>query len=675
LAVGSSNSEFTVNGSLTNFNSTSNTLTGGTYNLTGALQFNGANIVTNATSITLTGASSKIVNQTGGNGLANFATNSSGGSFTVAGGRVFTTSGAFTNNGFLTATGSGSDFTTGGSASFINDGTLTATGGASETATGASGRFTNNGTLIVGTASTFSTRGSPTNFSGTTLSGGVYDVSGTFQFAGANIVTNAANITLTGASSQILNSSNGANALANFATNASTGFFGLQGGRSLTTSEAFSNAGSLAISSGSNFTVGGTGMFTQTRGITVDDGALTLASTGTFNLQGGSLFGTGAITGALASSGTITPGDIVKPGQTGILTDTGSYTQNSTGTLDIGIRGTTPGTQYDQLNPTTANLNGTLNINLFGFVPSIGSTFDIMNFSSESGHFSTVNGLAVNSQEHFTVTYQATDVLLTVVAGPCCAPQGSGLFSRAVGPSYEVAELGRLRLGLRGMNWKFPDMNLFDGHDLAPLASEPLLARRAPFIASLTSTRRPGIVGFPGIKFSKVRGGFGTPAVAMQEGAVSVKASSNLSRASVVAGLVPQAVSLPSAARFQTNPGSPVEFRVSTVAQPASTGFVMPTNGLNYTAAFSHTRGLSVATTPYGFTGVGASHALHNGMSPARAFLRNNGHSSGMTAPKSMAYHLNLLPTLGTSPRQSLRELWKRRGNDSRLGYFIFDGF
>src|SRR5690348_5216306 len=40
-----------------------------------------------------------------------------------------------------------------------------------------------------------------------------------------------------------------------------------------------------------------------------------------------------------------------------------------------------------------------------------------MNFSSETGTFSTVNGLSINSKEHFTITYQPTDVLLTVVSG------------------------------------------------------------------------------------------------------------------------------------------------------------------------------------------------------------------------------------------------------------------
>src|SRR5215510_3955827 len=84
LTVGSSTSKFDVNGNLTNFNSTTNTLTGGTYNLTGTLQFNGANIVTNAANITLTGTSSQIVDQSGvTSGLRNFATNASGGSFNL----------------------------------------------------------------------------------------------------------------------------------------------------------------------------------------------------------------------------------------------------------------------------------------------------------------------------------------------------------------------------------------------------------------------------------------------------------------------------------------------------------------------------------------------------------------------------------------------------------------
>jgi len=189
LTVGSNTSKFVVNGNLTNFNSVSDTLTGGTYNVTGALQFNGANVVNNAANITLTGASSKIVDQSSANGLANFATNT--GTFGLAGGRNFTTA----------------------------------------------GNFTNNGTLTVGMGSTFDVNGNLSNFSGTTLTGGIYGITGTLQFNGANIVTNAANITLTGASSKIVNQTS-ANALAGLASNASSGSFTINGGRSFTTAEA-----------------------------------------------------------------------------------------------------------------------------------------------------------------------------------------------------------------------------------------------------------------------------------------------------------------------------------------------------------------------------------------------------------------------------------------------------
>jgi hypothetical protein len=105
---------------------------------------------------------------------------------------------------------------------------------------------------------------------------------------------------------------------------------------------------------------------------------------------------------------------------TGILTDKGAYTQGASGILGISIGGATAGTQFDQLNVTSASLNGTLNIHLInGFVPKIGQTFKIMNFTSKSGTtFSTVNGLAINSSEHFTIAYQDTDVLLTVASGP-----------------------------------------------------------------------------------------------------------------------------------------------------------------------------------------------------------------------------------------------------------------
>jgi hypothetical protein len=377
LQVGSGSTMHVSGGIFTNFFGT--TLAGGTYNTAGTLEIDnlgsaGGEIVTNSANIILNGSSSTFVDSASKNALSALAVNAPGSGFTVTGGRTFTTA----------------------------------------------GNFTNNGTLTVGSGSSFTVNGNLTNFSGTTLTGGVYNVTGTLKFNNANVVTNAGNIALIGSSSQILNQSS-VNGLANFATNAATGTFSAQGGRTFTTAGSFSNAGVFSIGSGSTFTIGGTGSFNQTAGHTTDDGTLALPASGKLNLTGGSLFGQGTVTGAVASSANVTPGD--SSTTTGILKETGAYTQSASGVLNIAISGTTAGTQYDQLNPTTASLNGTLNITRpTGFVPAIGSTFKIMNYSSETGTFSTVNGTAINSSEHFTVTVQSTDVLLTVVSGAAAPP-------------------------------------------------------------------------------------------------------------------------------------------------------------------------------------------------------------------------------------------------------------
>jgi hypothetical protein len=376
LGVGTG-SKFVVSGNLTNFSGT--TLTGGVYNIGGTLQFTGANIVTNAATISLSGSAAQIVNQSGSNGLANFATNAAAGVFEISSSHPFTTAGNFTNNGTIVNT--------------------------------ASSKFTVNGNL--------------TNFSGTTLTGGTYQLSGIMQFNGANIVTNSAKILLNGTAAGIQDQ-HGANGLANFATNNTSGTFVMQGGLNFTTVGSFTNKGAFTVGSGSTFTVGGSATsYTQTAGTTTDDGSLKVPTSGALTVSAGSLFGTGAITGAVASSGTVIPGN--SSTSTGILQDTGAYTQNTAGALDISIGGTTAGTKYDQLNPTTASLHGTLNVSLInGYVPTVGAQFKIMNFTSETGTFGTVNGLSINSSEHFTISYQGTDVLLTVVSGPLSAQEGNG---------------------------------------------------------------------------------------------------------------------------------------------------------------------------------------------------------------------------------------------------------
>ena len=210
-------------------------------------------------------------------------------------------------------------------------------------------------------------------------------MTGTLKFAGADIVTNSATIALTGAAAEIENSTTSGNGLANLATNTATGKLTVTGGATLTTSGSVSNAGTVTIGAGSTLTAGGAGVYTQTAGTTNDGG--TLAASGGVTLSGGSLFGAGAITGNLNSSSVVTPG--ASATKTGILADTGTYTQNTAGSLNVGIGGTTAGTKYDVLSATSAVLGGTLNISeLNSFVPTVGSTFKVLTTSgTESGTF------------------------------------------------------------------------------------------------------------------------------------------------------------------------------------------------------------------------------------------------------------------------------------------------
>jgi hypothetical protein len=478
LAVGSG-SKFTVDlaDSLTNFNSTTNTLTGGSYNVTGTLEFAGANIVNNDATIILTGTAAKILNQSAVNALAGFATNEAGATFEVTGGNVFTTAGNFTNNGTLIVGSTTSKFIvnladsltnfsggtlTGGTYDLTgvlqfagdiatNDANITLTvtsakildgsgsnslanfatnaSGASFEVTGGNvfttgGSFTNNGTLTVGSSTSkfiVNLADNLTNFnSGTnTLTGGTYNVTGVLQFAGANIVNNAASITLTGTTSAIENSTAG-NGLANFANNTSTGSFTLAGNRTFTTVGAFTNEGVMDITKGSTFTVtGACNNYTQSAGSTTVDGTLTVNAASTVNITGGNLFGaTGNINGNVdLTGGIVTPGD--GAGLIGELKVTGTYTQGSAGTATIDLGGTTAITKYSVLDITkAATLSGTLDVNLVnGFTPVVGNTFTILDYLSASGTFSTTN-LPTVTGDHWLVTYNAKDLVLTLESGP-----------------------------------------------------------------------------------------------------------------------------------------------------------------------------------------------------------------------------------------------------------------
>jgi hypothetical protein len=284
-----------INGPFLNFNRTTRTLTGGTYDLTGTLYLDGANIETVAATIVLTGPAtlnqgSHILSESGSNALTNLATIEQNGSLTLQNGRNFTTSAAvpnFRNAGTLTV-GVGSLFTV--TRDYTQEGPATLN--------------VDRGRLRV--------EGAFTNFSNGTLTGGTYRlegttlVPGTLQFRDAHVTTNAANLVLSGAA-EIVNQ-NGTDALLTFATNSAAGTFTIQQGFHFTTGPSvalFRNDGTLTIGVGNRFHVRGN--YTQAATATVHILHGTLRVDGTFtNFAGGTLTGgTYRLEGSQQAPGTL----------------------------------------------------------------------------------------------------------------------------------------------------------------------------------------------------------------------------------------------------------------------------------------------------------------------------------------------------------------------------------
>jgi hypothetical protein len=369
----------------------------GTLQVSGVIDSKGSLTLSGTGTLTLTGGA---VTATGaGDSLKTGTKNTIQGSGTISGFAV-------TNAGTLSANQSAPLIFLPGAAGLDNTGTMQVSAG---------------DTMVIGT----SAGGALTNFSGATLTGGTYNLSGVLQFgaSGTTIATNAANITLNGAGEMLDFGSH--NILAGFNDNAATGVFKLASGASLTTTGgSFTNAGAFTVSAGTTFTVGGSGTnFTQTAGSSTIDGTLTSTSLGTISVNSGSLSGEGTLGDNVIDAGALSPGD--SAAKTGKLTVADNYTQDSTGTLNIQIDGATA-SKYDQLKVTdVATLGGTLDITVkAGVTLTAGQKFTILTAASVSGAFAAVNGIVINGNQYFTVTYNAGSVVLTVTNGT--PPAGGG---------------------------------------------------------------------------------------------------------------------------------------------------------------------------------------------------------------------------------------------------------
>ena len=445
--LGGAANTITVAGKLTN--STGATVTIGANNDTsdkatvGSLANSGTVTVDTGASLTLstaaTDTNSGAIAVNGTLDIKSATTLSGAGAITLTGGAItgLGAGPALTNNSTIQGSGTISNL------GITNAGLLSANQAAPLIIVPTAAGLNNTGTILVSAGDTMqigtSAGGALVNFASNTLMGGTYNLSGTLQFgaSGTTIATNAANITLNGLG-QMLDFGNN-NILAGFNNNAAAGVFKLNSGASLTTTGgSFTNAGLFTVSAGTTFTVGGSSFnFTQTAGTTTVNGTLTSSTLGTLAVNGGSLFGGGTLGYNVVDAGILSPGNSVAT--TGKLTVADTYTQSAAGALDIAINGAAAGTNYDQLKVTQgATLGGTLNVTLgTGFTPTVGEHFVILTASAVSDTFATVNGLAINGSEHFAITYQAGDVVLTVVSGalPASSPDSSNMLTHLIHPA------------------------------------------------------------------------------------------------------------------------------------------------------------------------------------------------------------------------------------------------
>jgi len=186
-----------------------------------------------------------------------------------------------------------------------------------------------------------------------------------------------------GAGNLVTNTSSGSATL-NFAGSSSTFGGVIQDGNS-------GGQVALNITSGS-LTLSGTN--TYSGGTTVSGGTLAVNGSILGDVMvngGGTLAGHGTVGGMLsvASGGFLSPGN--GPTGTGTIT-LGALTLYSGSQTNIKLAGTTPGSQYDQVQVTgSASLAGTLAVTLIGgFTPQAGETFDILTGSTPSGNFDTL---------------------------------------------------------------------------------------------------------------------------------------------------------------------------------------------------------------------------------------------------------------------------------------------
>ena len=190
------------------------------------------------------------------------------------------------------------------------------------------------------------------------------------------------------------------------------------------------NTGSVQANSG---TVSFGGAFVQNAGQTVlNGGNFTFSQVA--QLLGGTLSGTGAITGSVSNNAAIGTGS-----SPGLLTISGNYSEGANAHLAIKLGGSLAGTNYDQLSiGGNASLAGTLDVSYWnGFIPSAGNVFTVLDCNARTGFFSAMTAPTKTTATVYTAT--------TVLVEPGNAPPAAQLTVPAqalAGHTFVVAGSG-----------------------------------------------------------------------------------------------------------------------------------------------------------------------------------------------------------------------------------------
>jgi autotransporter-associated beta strand protein len=227
----------------------------------------------------------------------------------------------------------------------------------------------------------------------TIASGATLDINGAVQQIGSLTGPSGSAVTL-GSGQLIVNSS------------ASTQFSGVISGSG--GSLVKQGTGTLTLAGANNYS----GATTVSGGTLRVNGSIPGAVTVNF---GATLGGSGSIAGlaTVSGGGTLAPG--ANPGALSV----GSLNLNPGSQLQIELGGTTLGSQYDAiLVGGNVAIGGALNVSLINsFMPALGSSFDILNWGSESGIFSSINLPALSAGLAWNTTKLYSTGVLSVIDG------------------------------------------------------------------------------------------------------------------------------------------------------------------------------------------------------------------------------------------------------------------